>query len=119
MAKYKILLLIGVVVIAVACTGTPTTAPTMTVKVAAPTAVTAPPTDTPSAPSPTAAAAPSGGLAVTPAGPAAPPKLDPAGLCKASSAPRPVTNFPVTLPTDQSRGSDKAQAVLYEYSDFQ
>jgi len=129
MSKFKLLLLIGAVVSVTACGGAPTTpVPTGKAAAPAPTAVVAaPPTATkPAAAAPTSAAPPTtapaqsgGGLAVTPAGPAAPPKLDPAGLCKASNAPKPVANFPASLPTDHTRGSDKAQAVLYEYSDFQ
>jgi len=116
MSKFRILVLIGLAVTVAACGGatpTPTPAPTAVVA-AAPTATQAAP--------PTAAAAPtqpSSGLSVTPAGVSNPPKLDPAGMCKPSGSPQPVPNFPKSLPADQSRGSDKAPVVLYEYSDFQ
>lgn len=116
MSKFRTLALIGLVVTVAACGGaTPTPAP-------APTAVVAvAPTATQAAP-PTAAAAPaqpSSGLSVTPAGVSNPPRLDPAGMCKPSGSPQPVPNFPKSLPADQSRGSDTAPIVLYEYSDFQ
>ena len=94
MYKFKSLLLIGLVVAVAACGGQAPTTP-----VAPPTAVVAvPPTATTAAP-PTAAAAPTqpgGGLSVTPAGVSSPPKLDPAGMCKATGAPQPVPNFPAT-----------------------
>jgi hypothetical protein len=117
MYKFKSLLLIGLVVAVAACGGQAPTTP-----VALPTAVVAiPPKATTAAP-PTAAAAPTqpgGGLSVTPAGVSSPPKLDPAGMCKVTSAPQPVPNFPAPTPADHIRGSDKASVVLYEYSDFQ
>ena len=113
MFKLKTVLLIGLVVALAACGGQAPATP-----VAPPTAVaTVPPTAT------TAAAAtptqPSGGLAVTPAGVASPPKLDPTGMCKATGTPQAVPNFPTTTPADHSRGQDSAPIVLYEYSDFQ
>ena len=116
MFKFRTLALIGLAVTVAACSGaTPTPAPTPTAVVAVA------PTAAPAAP-PTAVAAPtqpSSGLSVTPAGVSNPPKLDPAGMCKPASSPQPVPSFPKSLPTDQSRGSDKAPVVLYEYSDFQ
>jgi len=113
MFKFKTVLLIGLVVAVAACGGQAPTTP-----VAQPTAVaTVPPTATAAvAAVPTR---PSGGLAVTPAGVASPPKLDPTGMCKATGAPQPVPNFPTATQDDHARGSDKASAVLYEYSDFQ
>jgi predicted small lipoprotein YifL len=112
MYKFKSLLLIGLVVAVAACGGQAPTTP-----VAPPTAVVAaPPTATTAAAAPTQ---PGGGLSVTPAGVSSPPKLDPAGMCKAASAPQPVPNFPAPTPADHVRGSDKASVVLYEYSDFQ
>lgn len=94
MSKLKLLLLVGLAVSVAAC-GSPAT-PTATVT---PTAVKAAPS--------------------TPAASTYVPKLDPAGMCKATSAPKPVPNFPASLPADQSKGSDKAPLTLYEYSDFQ
>ena len=112
MFKFKTVLLIGLVVAVAACGGQAPTTP-----VAQPTAVaTVPPTATAAVAVPTR---PSGGLAVTPAGVASPPKLDPTGMCKATGAPQPVPNFPTATQDDHARGSDKASAVLYEYSDFQ
>jgi hypothetical protein len=117
MYKFKTVLLIGLVVAVAACGGqSPTTpgAPTAAVVVVPPTATTAAP--------PTAVAAPTqpgGGLSITPASVSSPPKLDPAGMCKATNAPQPVPGFPPVTPADQFRGSDKASVVLYEYSDFQ
>jgi len=112
MYKFKNLLLIGLVVAVVACGGRAPTTP-----VAPPTAVVAvPPTATTAAAAPTQ---PGGGLSVTPAGVSSPPKLDPAGMCKAVGAPQPVPNFPAPTPADHVRGSDTAPVVLYEYSDFQ
>jgi hypothetical protein len=106
MPKLKLLLLVGLAVSLAACNGQapakPTVAPTVAV---APTAVK---TLTVTAPA-----------ATRPSTPAAAPKLDPAGMCKATSFPKPVPNFPASLPTDQSQGSDKAPVTLYEYSDFQ
>jgi len=111
MYKLKTALLIGLVVAVAACGGQAPTAP-----VAPPTAVaTVPPTATIAA----APTQPSSGLAVTPAGVASVPKLDPAGMCRATGAPKPMPNFPTTTPADHSRGSDSAPIVLYEYSDFQ
>ncbi len=115
MSKLKFMLLVGLVAIVTACGGQapakPTVAPTATQAVAS-----LPPTVTRATPSasPTAVAA-------TPAQPkpASPPKLDPAGMCKASAGLPKIGGFPTSLPTDQSKGSDKAPAVLYEYSDFQ
>jgi len=117
MSKLRILLLIGLAVAVAACGG-PTATP-----VSVPTAVVAaPPAATQAAP-PTAVAAtptqPSSGLSVTPAGVSNPPKLDPVGMCKPASAPKPVPNFPASLPADQSRGASQAPVTLYEYSDFQ
>jgi len=112
MFKLKTVLLIGLVVAVAACGGQAPTTP-----VAPPTAVaTVPPTATTAAAAPTQ---PSSGLAITPAGVASPPKLDPAGMCKATGAPQPVPNFPATTPADHSRGQDSAPVALYEYSDFQ
>jgi hypothetical protein len=118
MSKLKILLLISLIAAVTACGGGAATTPT-----AVPLLVTAiPPTPVKAAP-PTAVAAaptqPSGGLAITPASVASPPKLDPAGMCKVASAPQPVPGFPTTTPADHARGSDKASVVFYEYSDFQ
>jgi hypothetical protein len=116
MSKLRILALIGLAVTVAACSGgAPTPAPAPTAVVAAA------PTATQAAP-PTAAAAPaqpSTGLSITPASVPNPPKLDPAGMCKPAGSPQPLPNFPKSLPADQSRGSDKAPVVLYEYSDFQ
>ena len=115
MSKLRIMALIGLAVTVAACGGAPTPTPAPTAVVAAA------PTATQAAP-PTAAAAPtqpSSGLSVTPASVSNPPKLDPAGMCKAAASPKPIPNFPKSLPADQSRGSDKAPVVLYEYSDFQ
>jgi len=39
--------------------------------------------------------------------------------CKAASSPKPVPDFPATLPTDSDQGRPGAPASLYEYSDFQ
>ena len=112
MFKFKTVLLIGLVVAVAACGGQAPTTP-----VAPPTAVaTVPPTATTAAAAPTQ---PSSGLAITPAGVASAPKLDPAGMCKATIAPQPVPNFPAATPADHSRGQDSAPIVLYEYSDFQ
>src|SRR5512136_2604735 len=112
MFKLKTVFLIGLVVAVAACGGQAPATP-----VAPPTAVaTVPSTATAASAAPTQ---PSSGLAVTPAGVASAPKLDPAGMCKATGAPKPVPNFPTTTQADHSRGSDSAPAVLYEYSDFQ
>ncbi len=117
MYKFKSLLLIGLVVAVAACGGQSPTTPV------APTAavVALPPTATTVAP-PTAVAAPTqpgGGLSITPVSVSSPPKLDPAGMCKATKAPQPVPGFPPVTPADHARGSDKASVVLYSYSDFQ
>ena len=103
MSKLKLLMLVGLAVIVAACSGQTPATPTV---------------------APTAKAAPSASptvIAATPTKPltASAFKLDPAGMCKASTGLPKVPNFPVTLPTDQSKGSDQASAVLYEYSDFQ
>jgi predicted small lipoprotein YifL len=111
MYKFKSLLLIGLVVAVAACGGQAPTTP-----LAPPTAVVAVPPTATTAAAPTQ---PSGGLSVTPVGVSSPPKLDPAGMCKAASAPQPVPNFPAPTPADHARGSDTASVVLYEYSDFQ
>ena len=107
MSKLKLLLMVGLMVSVAACGGLATPAPTV-----APTA-TVPPTVAKTAPT---VAAPATGQ---PSAPAAAPKLDPAGMCKATGLPKPVPNFPATLPTDQSQGSANAPVTLYEYSDFQ
>ena len=117
MSKFKLLMLTGLVVVLAACGGQAPAATPTAVKTAVPTAAKvvppAPPTATKA--SPTAVA-----IAPTkPSTPAAPPKLDPAGACKASAGLPKVPSFSATLPTDQSKGSDQAPAVLYEYSDFQ
>lgn len=115
MSKFKFALLVGLVVIVTACSGqapaTPTVAPTATQSVAS-----LPPTVTRATP-----LAPPTAVAATPTQPkpASPPKLDPANACKASAGLAEIGGFPTSLPTDQSKGSDKAPAVLYEYSDFQ
>ena len=116
MFKLKTILLIGVVVAVAACGGQAPTTP-----VAPPTAVAtiAPTATAPAATAVVAPTQPSGGLAITPAGVASAPKLDPAGMCKATVAPQPEPNFPATTPADHSRGTDGAPIVLYEYSDFQ
>ncbi len=116
MFKLKTVFLIGLVVAVAACGG-----PAPATPAAPPTAVaTVAPTATgPAATAVVAPTQPSGGLAITPAGVASAPKLDPAGMCKATNAPQPVPNFPATTPADHSRGSDSAPIVLYEYSDFQ
>lgn len=114
MSKFKIVLLIGLAV--AACGGpTATPAPVPTAKVAvAPTATQAtPPTAVPAPTNPAA------GLAVTPAGVSSPPKLDPVGMCKPDQPPKPLPNFPTSLPSDQWKGNNKAPVTLYEYSDFQ
>ena len=118
MFKLKTVLLIGLVVAVAACGGqaptTPVAPPTAVVAVPPTAATTTPPTAVATAPT-----QPSGGLSVTPAGVSSPPKLDPAGMCKTTVAPQPVPNFPTATQDDHARGSDKASAVLYEYSDFQ
>jgi hypothetical protein len=103
MSKLYSVLLVGLAISLAACSGqapaAPTVAPTPTTVKAAPTAA---------------------GPAATPAQPSsAPAKLDPATACKVSASPKPASGFPTSLPADQSKGSDKAAAVLYEYSDFQ
>jgi len=114
MSKLRLLLLVSLVLTA-ACGGQ---APTATPPAKTDVPPTAPPT-----PAPTTAAAeptqPGGGFSITPASPAAAPKLDPAGMCKAAGSPKPVPDFPATLPADQVRGQANAPATLYEYSDFQ
>jgi ParB family chromosome partitioning protein len=112
-------LLVGLAISLAACGGqapTPTVAPS-----AAPSAAPAAATPTtkaaqPTAIAPTAVKAAPTSVSAQPSGPA---KLDPAGACKVAAAPKPAANFPASLPTDQMKGSDKAAAVLYEYSDFQ
>ena len=122
MSKLKLLLLVGLVVTA-ACSGQAPAALTPTKTAAPPAANTAVPTTAAQAPAPTTvAAAPTqtgGGFSLTPASPAAAPKLDPAGMCKATGSPKPVPNFPATLAADQVMGQANAPASLYEYSDFQ
>ncbi len=82
-----------------------------------PTSKAVPPTSVPStAPATTASG---GGISLTPAGVASAPKLDPAGMCKASGKPQPVPGFADSLPTDHVRGQTNAPITLYEYSDFQ
>jgi len=110
MSKFKLLMLTGLVVVLAACGGQAPAATPTAVKTAVPTAAKV----VPPAPPTAAAVAPT-----KPSAPAAPPKLDPAGACKASAGLPKVPNFSATLPTDQSKGSDQAPAVLYEYSDFQ
>ena len=111
MSNFKLLMLTGLVVVLAACGGQAPAATPTVVKTAAPTAARAVPTAVKAAPT---------ALAPTrPSTPAAPPKLDPAGACKASAGLPKVPSFSATLPTDQSKGSDQAPAVLYEYSDFQ
>ena len=112
MSKLKLLLLLGLVVTA-ACSGQAPAAPTPVNTAAPPTATQAP---TSVAATPTQ---PGSGFSLTPASSAAAPKLDPAGMCKAAGAPKPVPDFPATLPTDQVKGQANAPASLYEYSDFQ
>jgi hypothetical protein len=104
MPKLKLLLLVGLAVSVAACSGQAPAQPTVAPTVAAP---------------PTAVKAPSTAPAATLPSAAAAPKLDPAGMCKATGLPKSVPNFPASLPTDQSQGSDKAPVTLYEYSDFQ
>jgi len=117
MYKFKILLLVGLVVAVAACGGqSPTTpvAPTSAVVAIPPTATTAAP--------PTAAAAPTqpgGGLSITPVGVSSPPKLDPAGMCKAASSPQPVPGLPPITADDWSEGTAGAPTVLLEYGDYQ
>ena len=103
MSKLYSVLLVGLAISLVACSGQAPAKPTVA---PAPTAVKAAPTVA----GPTAAPAQPG------SGPA---KLDPAGFCKVAAAPKPVSGFPASLPADQPKGSDKAATVLYEYSDFQ
>ncbi len=115
MYKLKNLLWIALAAVIAGCSGqgaaTPTTAPTK------PALVTATPSAaTKAAP---AATAPSGAISLTPVGVASAPKLDPAGMCKATGAPKPVPNFSNSLPTDEVRGQANAPLTLYEYSDFQ
>jgi len=111
MSKFRFLMLTSLVVVLAACGGQAPAATPTAVKTAAPTAAKAVPTAVKAVPT---AVAPT-----KPSTPAAPPKLDPAGACKASAGLPKVPNFSATLPTDQSKGSDQAPAVLYEYSDFQ
>jgi hypothetical protein len=117
MSKLKIVLLIGLAVAVAACggpTATPALVPTAKVALA--------PTATKAAPPPTAVPAstkPGGGLAVTPAGAAPAPKLDPAGMCKLEKPPQPLPGFPASLPTDHVKGDNTATVTMYEYSDFQ
>ena len=114
MSKLKLLLLLSLVVTA-ACSGQAPAAPTPVNTAVPPTATQAPPTAVAAAPT-----QPSGsGFSLTPASPAAAPKLDPAGMCQAAGSPKPVPDFPATLPTDQIKGQANAPASLYEYSDFQ
>ena len=119
MSKLKLLLLLSLVVTA-ACSGQTPAVPTP-VNTAVPPTATQAPTSVAAAPTSVAAVPtqPAGGFSLTPASSAAAPKLDPAGMCKASSSPKPVPNFPATLPTDQIKGQANAPASLYEYSDFQ
>ena len=112
MSKLKLLLLLSLVVTA-ACSGQTPAVPTP-VNTAVPPTATQAPTSVAAVPT-----QPAGGFSLTPASSAAAPKLDPAGMCKASSSPKPVPNFPATLPTDQIKGQANAPASLYEYSDFQ
>ena len=113
MSKLRVLILVGLVVALAACGGQPAATPTA-MPTAAKVAPPASPTATKASPPTAAAVAPT-----KPSAPAAPPKLDPAGACKTSAGLPKVPNFSATLPTDQSKGLDKAPAVLYEYSDFQ
>ncbi len=120
MYKCKFLFLVVLTAIIAGCGGpgatTPTSAPPSPAA-ASPTAQAAPATAAPtSAP---AATAPGGAIALTPAGVASAPKLDPAGMCKAANAPKPVPGFTASLPSDQVRGQANATLTLYEYSDFQ
>jgi hypothetical protein len=103
MSKLYSVLLVGLAISLAACGGQAPAKPTV---VPAPTVVKAAPT----------VAGPTAAPAQPSSGPA---KLDPAGVCKVTAAPKPAPGFPTSLPTDQSKGSDKATAVLYEYSDFQ
>ena len=115
MSKLSLLLLVGLVLTA-ACSGRVPAAPTPANTAMPPTATQAPPTTSVAA----APTQPSGsGFSLTPASPAAAPKLDPAGMCKAAGSPKPLPDFPATLPTDQVKGQATAPASLYEYSDFQ
>jgi hypothetical protein len=113
MSKLKLWVLIGLVVSVGACGGQATPASTI--------APTAAPTVIKVAPPTAAKAAPPTAVATAPNKPqtASAPKLDPAGMCKASAGLPTVPNFPAALPADQARGSDQAPAVMYEYSDFQ
>lgn len=43
----------------------------------------------------------------------------PVGMCKPDQPPKPLPNFPTSLPSDQWKGNNKAPVTLYEYSDFQ
>ena len=112
MSKLKLLLLLSLVVTA-ACSGQAPAASTPVNTAVPPTAAQAP-TSVAAAPT-----QPGGGFSLTPASSAAAPKLDPAGMCKAAGSPKPVPDFPATLPTDQIKGQANASASLYEYSDFQ
>ena len=111
MSKLKLLLLLSLVVSAACSSQAPATP--------APVNTAMPPTATQAPTSVAAAATQPGGFLLTPASPAAAPRLDPAGMCKATSSPKPVPGFPATLPTDQVKGQANAPASLYEYSDFQ
>jgi len=114
MPKLKLLVLVSLVLTA-ACGGQAPAAPTPANTTVPPTVTQAPPTSVAAAPTQPG----SGGFSLTPASPAAAPKLDPAGMCKSSSSPKPVPDFPASLPTDQVKGQANAPASLYEYSDFQ
>ena len=113
MSKLRLLLLVGLVLTAACGGGQAPTAQTPANTAVPPTATQAP---TSAAAAPTQ---PGGGFSLTPASSAAAPRLDPAGMCKAAGSPKPVPNFPATLPTDQVKGQANASASLYEYSDFQ
>jgi len=114
MSKLKLLVLASLVLTA-ACSGRVPAAPTPANTTVPPSVTQAPPTSVAAAPTQSS----SGGFSLTPASPAAAPKLDPAGMCQAASSPKPVPDFPASLPTDQVKGQANAPASLYEYSDFQ
>ena len=113
MRKTILVFLVGLAIVVTGCGGKAATTPT-----AAP--VQQPPTKAPDTTpaTPTTSSNQPGGLP-TPAGVAQPPKLDPAGMCKKTSAPQPVPNFPAKLPTDWVQGDPNAPLSIYEYSDFQ